>query len=730
MHRIVLIPVLLALSIACGSTETAEGEQRPPLSTPSASAERPGPSADIVIDLTRPSGGTMGVELAIAGVAATTFRSMGGPPEYTYSDVQFWDEDGDRVGHKVESHLYKLDSDPGSSVRVRYRVKPGGLGRHGNQGAVTEEFALFDGRIFLFPLGVNALRSARIRFDVPDGWTVTTPFRNEKEWWIVDQFAPELTADELANSCMGAGLFDVATKQFGDTEMRVFSFSNWKEGHKKALTDKSFRMFEWFHEHQNFDLGAPYVTIWTPQTSKERLFGGSHANGTCYEHPKDSMRNWQLLGHRLGHSVNKYNPSGMLLRDARDKWFKEGYASYIEVMATAGSGVDRNEAYWNDLYERYHDMIAAELEIDVALADEPHAPSESIEFLHYTKAPLITKMLDVWMQQRTGKSMEQFMAAMWPKYGMYRRVFPLREELEAFTGASLDEFWSVAVDQRGTVIPVWEEAATGSVRAKANKAAAATVGGRPISGEYLHKLASSGDFDRFADIRDFLIAEERRRLELKAHGVQLLPDVVLDNLHGLSADTRYDIARYEASWRLDLWPGLDGGKGEQRPVGAASPEAAGEDPDATGADREGENAAPEASGDAAIELVIDTSNEDGRVFADLLAKEEAYEAGIPSSGLSGIVLHVGDKDGPEPLAFDGEEKIVITTKWQWAPAKAVVTLLKEGSEGVERPVEIQPGWTRTWANFGPGDLPEEGAIVELRVTADNLDVTRAFWLRR
>jgi hypothetical protein len=730
MHRILLLLLLVILSTACGRADQAEGEHRPPLPTPSPSAERPGPAADIVIDLTRPSSGMLGVELAIAGVEAKTFRAMGGPPEYAYSDVQFWDEDGDRASHKVENRLYKLGSDPGDSVRVRYRVKPGGEGRHGNQGAVTDEFAVFDGRIFLLPLGVNDLRSARIRFDVPDGWTVASPFRKEAEWWIVDQFAPELTGDELASSCMGAGLFDQVTKQFGGTEMRVFSFSKWSEGHKKKLADKSFRMFQWFHERQSFDLGAPYITVWTPKTSELRLFGGSHANGTCYEHPKDSMRNWQLLGHRLGHALNKYNPSGMLLRDARDKWFKEGYASYVEVMATVGSGVDRNEAYWNTLYKRYHNMIEAEPGIDAALGDEPHAPSESIEFLHYTKAPLVTKMLDVWMQQRTGKSMEQFMAAMWPRYGMYKGMFPLREELEAFTGASLDEFWSVAVDQTGTVIPVWEEAVTASVKTKAKASPAATVGGQPISGEYLHKLASSGDFDRFADIRDFLIAEERRRRELKAHGVQLLPDVVVANLNGLSPETRYDIARYEASWRLDLWPGLDGAKGERRPEIAAGSENAGAEPGATGAEPEEKAAAPAGAGETAIDLVLDTSNEDGRAFAELLAREEAYEAAVPSSGVSAIVLHVGDKDGPEPLAFDGEEKIVLGTKWLWAPAKAVATVLEGESDGKARPVQIRPGWTRTWFHFGPGDLPEEGNIVEFRVTGDKVNVTRAFWLRR
>jgi hypothetical protein len=60
----------------------------------------------------------------------------------------------------------------------------------------------------------------------------------------------------------------------------------------------------------------------------------------------------------------------------------------------------------------------------------------------------------------------------------------------------------------------------------------------------------------------------------------------------------------------------------------------------------------------------------------------------------------------------------------------VVTLVKADGEGVERPIQIQPGWTRIWAHFGPGDLPEEGGIVELRVTAEKVDVTRAFWLRR
>ena len=60
------------------------------------------------------------------------------------------------------------------------------------------------------------------------------------------------------------------------------------------------------------------------------------------------LRAWQLLAHRLGHSINKYPPNGMSIRDRDDKWFKEGFASYIEVIATAATGAASDEGYWNE----------------------------------------------------------------------------------------------------------------------------------------------------------------------------------------------------------------------------------------------------------------------------------------------------------------------------------------------------------------------------------------------
>lgn len=729
--RSMAVASLLLAAVACGGGSGPGGE--PSVAAPTAE----GPAADIVIDVTDPGSGTAIVEIAFSGLEAKRFRSVGKDPEYVYPQVTFWDEDGDRIGHEVKGQVFTLDRAPGKTVNVRYVVRPGGEGRHGNQGAITDEFALFDGRLYIMPMDAPALKTARIRFEAPEGWSVASPFREENGWWVVDQFGSHLVYDELAGSCFGAGKFDQATKQVGNTEVRSFSFSAWDQAHKDALADKTFRMFSWFHDNVGFDLGAPYIALWTPKSTEMRLFGGSHANGTCFEHPTDTLRNWQLLGHRIGHSVNKYSPSGIQIRDAHDKWFKEGWASYVEVMSTAGTGIAADERYWNFLYERYKNWRRDHPEYDMALGDEPHAKGDAIEFLHYTKGPIIVKMLDVWMQKRTGRSMRDFMAAMWPKYGMYKGEFPLREELEAFTGESLEEFWFASVDTPGTVIPMWPEAATPEVKRAAKAPGVASVGGRKITAAYLRALAASGDFERYADIPKFLVAAERRRRELDAHGVKLLPDVVAEHVAGLDGIAQHDIDRYVLRWRLDLYPGMDAKAPAEQPdaVAVETTGGEGEAPGEGGADDKPTDAAEPAkeapAEPAPIDFELDTSTEEGRVFGELLALEQTYEESLPGKGgLVGVDVHIGTKDGPHRLQVGAKDKITVVTKWQWTPTKMDLSLHAQGETGKKRTVVIEPSWTRVWSEFEASELPAGGDILLVTVSAGGGETTRAYWVRR
>ena len=95
----------------------------------------------------------------------------------------------------------------------------------------------------------------------------------------------------------------------------------------------------------------------------------------------------------------------MSIRDRDDDWFKEGFASYIEVIATAATGAASDEGYWNELYSSYRADTNKHPHWDYPLAKEDEAEGEATEYLHYFKAPLVAKMLDVWAQEARARAL-------------------------------------------------------------------------------------------------------------------------------------------------------------------------------------------------------------------------------------------------------------------------------------------------------------------------------------
>jgi hypothetical protein len=654
------------------------------------------PFAEIVVDVAGRQGERIPVSVTLVGFDFGDFTlSNEVDPEYRFHDVRLFDAAGAEVGFTERGKRYKVGPFAGDVLRIEYGAQPGGEGRHGRQGLVGDDFTIFDGRLYPSFTGDRKLRAARIRFTAPDGWTVASPFRKSGRWYYLDTLGPEVTSSILAKACVGVGRYDVRTRTIGETEVRVASYAGWSEEHKAALADKTYRMVAWFREVLDFDLRAPYAVVWTPKSGSDRVFGGSYSTGTCMEHPKDTPSNWRLLGHRLAHSMNKYKPSGMAYAGRADRWFEEAFASYAEMVATEATGIVEDQRYWNDLYLSYLKGRLSSPEMDLPLVDEPDARDDTKEFVHYRKAPLVLRMLAEETRARSGKTMEQFVRAMWAKHGSFRGLLSFQPELEAFTGASFDDFWALAVEQRGVVVPVWPECLTPEVRKDRDAPPAARVGGAPVSGDYLHHLASSGEFDTFAAIREHLIAEQAARDRLAALGARLLPEEIAAHLHALPPAARREVARYEAAYLDRL-----------APRGAA--------------------AEPPA-------FAAEADHPDGRAFATLLSLEHRYAQQVREGSLEAILVRKGDRAPeaapPYRLGFAVNADLALETSWRMPP-RGLTVQIAAGDE--ERDVEVPDprGRTRIAFDVVESDRENEPGIVTVRVTAaGGTSVTRAFWQR-
>ncbi len=431
------------------------------LAVPPAAPQEPNAKefrVEIAVELPSPVEGALPIRMTFRDPppGSLGMRWLGDEPEHRFGDLQVEDLRGQPLEHQRRGRRVEILEVPTDGFTVRYLAEPGGEGRHGHQGWVGADFALFDGRVLMLPQTAEPLARAELRYRIPAGWVAATPFTAEEDGFVVE--GPGMV-ETLLNSCVGLGPFEATTRELGTTQLEVWSYGPWSPAHKSELAEGSLRLAEHFHGQLGFDPGGRFVVVWTPKASDGgKVFGGTWSNGTCYEHPTTNERSWQLLAHRMGHALNKYHPTGMIFRDGRDRWFQEGWASYIEVAATHAVGLGDDQRRFDHLYERYQRTLREHPERDLPLAREPEATGETKEFLHYVKGPLVVRSLDHWMDERCGRDMTSFAAHIHATYGGFREPLPLREELEAHCGASLDDFFELMVDQPGAVVPVWRSA--------------------------------------------------------------------------------------------------------------------------------------------------------------------------------------------------------------------------------------------------------------------------------
>jgi hypothetical protein len=659
--------------------------------------------------------GALKVEMVLQGLPERNdfyFKRMGRSPEHEFSDVAFEDGTGRPIGFEEAGPKFMLEPFEGDTVVARYTAKPGGAGRHGNQGWVAADWASFDGRVYMQPRAAMQLASIQVRFDVPEGWHVATPWRQDGDAWNLDTFRREVGFESLQTACVAMGDFEERRHQVGGTELRIVAHRSFEAEHIERLFTNSTKMADWFHEHVAFDIGAPYLLAWLPKPNEDLgVFGGAWSNAACYEHPVNRHRNWELLGHRFAHPINKYNPTGMEIRDAKDHWFMEGWASYIELVSVAETDIATKKTAFNKLYRKYLEMRSRDPWMDHALADEASVRGEATEFLHYVKGPLAVKMLDTLMQERSGKDMEGFFRHIFGKYGGHRSQIPLRDELEAFSGVSFDDFWANHIDQTGRLLPIWPEYAETlpDVREMEERSAAAFVGDTPLSSHYLWSLGASGEFERYTDIVTFVEKAEARRIELVVRGADPVPDWMGQRRNGLPSVVRQAVARQRLLMQTPFVPAPP-----TRSLGCGGP--------------------PQLPPTRPkFRLVKDHGG--AKRFAELLNHEASYDASLGTSGVKAITLRHTKKHEDEPmparvLGFKHKVRIVMDVAWTRPPSKVDYEILDGDTVLKTKSMTIEPGWHNTWGAFNPDERPEGDRILRLRVrSGDTVLAERRVWQR-
>lgn len=288
----------------------------------------------------------------------------------------------------------------GGKTMFVYDVRVAVPAKHGNRGAVTENFAVFDGdQAFLLPAefnfyyeqGVrNSCRRIEFEFDFPEGWREIIPFRriDNPEW--MDIYA-------ITKNAFVIGKFDqIANTPDG---LKVYALPG------RAPEDVS-GFGSLFAYYAGLFASAPpeFSIVLLPADGPDaKIMGGSGTGVVAASFDAALLRDWQLLSHRLFHAFYDTAAPYVNVHVAPNIWLNEGLATYYENLATnalpeplkSGLGVDVNRqmalTFDQYLYMRFKEPFM----YNFAPMEEEQVDSAAMtEFLHYTVAPLIVKLIE------------------------------------------------------------------------------------------------------------------------------------------------------------------------------------------------------------------------------------------------------------------------------------------------------------------------------------------------
>jgi predicted metalloprotease with PDZ domain len=189
-----------------------------------------------------------------------------------------------------------------------------------------------------------------------------------------------------------------------------------------------------------------YIVIFVPYASdKNRVFGGSWSFGQGFEMEIPTLRSWELLSHRFHHVFNSYYPFGMYMIKRSNGWFTEATASYYELKALASCGYYKLEDKLPRLKGDYDSLKSKH---DAPVSSEYKQRFQALEYLHYTKAPLVAYLMDKKIKEDTKgkKDLDKFLKYIYSIHGAKRSAVNLKEELKQFTGIEFGDFFKKYVD--------------------------------------------------------------------------------------------------------------------------------------------------------------------------------------------------------------------------------------------------------------------------------------------
>lgn len=351
------------------------------------------------------TGGKQSVSVTLT-VKASWFCRVKNVPLYVGSkDIRFVsckDAKNHPQSTATDNGLLAVPVSRGGSTVLTYYANLADAGKHGLQGYAGANYTVFSGdEVLLLPqayysMDEKSLRKTmgaiELKFSFPVSWRKIIP-RNviKAPGW---SSLYNLTQDAFA-----FGDFEDLIGGKDKDGLHVYLLKNNKKTDAEAFEKLYAYYTGLFHSEPH-----SYRIVLLPGSGTDTgVIGGAGTDTVASTFDPASLRDWQLLAHRMFHAFFDSAAPSAALHTAPNLWFYEGLATYYENVSMGALpeplrkklNVNVNREF-TLLFNRYLYMrIKDPFTYGFAPMEEDKLTSAGMtEFLHYTAAPLIVKELE------------------------------------------------------------------------------------------------------------------------------------------------------------------------------------------------------------------------------------------------------------------------------------------------------------------------------------------------
>ncbi|MGL4763038.1 MAG: hypothetical protein ACRCWG_16570 [Sarcina sp.] len=307
------------------------------------------------------------------------------------TDVEF-KEDKDFIHCKIDNN---------TTFEMEYLVKLGFLAKHGAYGIATEDIVAFAGeQVLLLPFETLNLASNKndftfdieINYDLESYKNMIIPFKNDNKTTLVAK--------------NWGDMFEIMKSSYVFAKVNTHNINNNFKLHTNFKIDDVAKnnLNKLYNYYTNLFKTEIELNLSSLKTDlDQKLFAGSSKTNICATFDFNDKRDYQLISHRMFHAFMDTRLNNSVFHMPPNLWVTEGLACYYEHKALEVLDTDFKYALdisFNEEFKKLYRTYLYSINKNEKLYSFPPLlegnlqSNALIEYLHYTKSPLLIKFFE------------------------------------------------------------------------------------------------------------------------------------------------------------------------------------------------------------------------------------------------------------------------------------------------------------------------------------------------